>query len=116
MVRRKAHQRFPFDTRYRIKADRDVQLRMYLAGCRMETIPHTISSVEGGGISARAVPQKEWENIVICLRHRVGLCWTGVAILLAVARLSLYGLARGVGLDWETAKAFFMVPAKDRCI
>lgn len=107
MVRRTVHQYFPFDARYRIKADRDVQLRMYLAGWRMQSIPTKLSSIQGGGISARAIPRKEWENVAICLRHRVGLGWTAIAILLAIARVSFYGLARVTRLDWETTKAFF---------
>ena len=107
LTRATVHKRFPFNTRYRIKADRDVQLRMYLAGCRLQQLPEVIARSEGGGISATAIPQKEWENIHICRANRVAFQWTLLAMLRAAMRLSLRRVARLAGVDWPTAKAIF---------
>ncbi len=104
LIRTDVHKRFPFDTRYRIKADRDVQLRMYLAGCHVESIPKFITRFESGGISSTAIPSKEWENVLICWNNRVGLRWTLVAVGLAAARLTVFGFTRLSGLNWTTTK------------
>jgi glycosyltransferase involved in cell wall biosynthesis len=105
LMRATVHKRFPFNTHYRIKADRDVQLRMYLAGCRMLHVPWPIARTEGGGISATAIPQKEWENIQICWANHVGCGWSLLAILRAAMRLSLRRVARLAGIDWPAAKS-----------
>ena len=105
LVRLAAHRRFPFDTRYRIKADRDVQLRMYLDGCRIEKVPVAITRFRGGGISATAIGTKEWENIQICWRNRVGLRGTLTAACLAIMRVSLHTIVQNLGLNWDSAKA-----------
>ncbi len=104
LVRTPVHQRFAFDTRYRIKADRDAQLRMYLSGCLMQFVPQVIARCESGGVSSTRIVAKELENLQICWRNRVGLPWTAIAICLATARVSLYGLARLTGIDWERLK------------
>jgi glycosyltransferase involved in cell wall biosynthesis len=104
LVRAAAHKRFPFDTRYRIKADRDVQLRMHLAGCRMKMIPEVIARFQGGGVSSTAIARKEWENLLVCWSNRVGLGWILVAVFRAAMRLTVSRLARFAGLDWTAAK------------
>ena len=108
-VRTAVHKRFLFDIRYRIKADRDVQLRMFLAGCPMEQIPAAISRVRPGGVSATAIATKEWENVLICWRNHVGVHWTLKAACLAVARVSLHRLVQMLGLNWDVAKAVILM-------
>lgn len=107
LSRTATHHRFPFDSQYRVKADRDVQLRMMLAGYRLTSVPVVISRIEAGGVSSTAIVTKEWENLLICHRNRVGLYWMLLAIGLAASRLSLFGIARCCGLDWKTTKAIW---------
>jgi hypothetical protein len=104
LVRTETHRKFTFDTRYRIKADRDVQLRMHLAGCRFAAVPRVITKFDGGGVSSTRIPRKEWENVSICRKNRVGYLWTCVAIVMAVARVSLFGLSRLGGIHWDCVK------------
>lgn len=104
-VRVAVHRKFPFDTRYRIKADRDVQLRMYLDGCRMEKISAAITCFRTGGISTTSIATKEWENVMVCWRNRVGMLGMLVATCLAVARVTLHTFVQILGLNWDTTKA-----------
>jgi glycosyltransferase involved in cell wall biosynthesis len=106
LVRTAAHRRFPFDLRYRIKADRDVQLRMFLAGCRAASIPLALVEFAPGGISSRAIARKEWENVRICWERRVGAGPTAWAVCRAAARITLfYGVTRPLRLDWDAVKS-----------
>lgn len=104
LVRTTVHKRFPFDIRYRVKADRDVQLRMFLAGHASVKIPELMARTEAGGISSTAIVRKEWENLLVCWRNRVGLYWLLIATCLGATRLTVYGVARCCGVDWDAAK------------
>lgn len=105
LFRAAVHKQFPFDIRYRVKADRDVQLRMFLAGHRMVHLPMVISRTEAGGVSSTDIGRKEWENLLICHRNRVGWQWSLIAAGLCASRLFVYGLARCCGADWDSAKS-----------
>ncbi len=105
LFRNRVHQRFHFDTRYRIKADRDVQLRMFQAGHQMVNLPHVIARTEPGGVSSTNVARKEQENLLICLRNGVALRWTMIALFLCVTRITFYGMGRCFGIDWDTTKS-----------
>jgi glycosyltransferase involved in cell wall biosynthesis len=50
-IRTSVHRDFPFDLRYRIAADWDVLLRMYLTGRRFARLDLCVGSFEAGGVA-----------------------------------------------------------------
>ncbi len=96
----------PFDLRYRIKADRDVVLRLIRDGVVMKDINEVFVKIESIGLSSTRIPLKEKENILITWRN-VGFSSALLkSIVRAAGRLFAYSLARLFSIDWNSAKRF----------
>lgn len=105
LIRRELHQEFLHDLRYRIKGDRDAQLRMLLSGARLAAAPMPIAAVDAGGVSRRAIWRKELENIQITYRNGCGVADNVRSIAFGAARCVAFSLAGALGVDWAGLKA-----------